>query len=115
VYDWYSSPGVAPFHEFAATKDFKLYREGTFYDLKADPFEEKEPKKESELKDDEAAVASKLRAVLTSYADARPPELQQQSDEINGKKPARIKRQQRRVAKQKAAADKKSNSDAASE
>jgi arylsulfatase A len=118
VYDWYSSPGVAPFHEFAATKEYKLYREGKFYDLKKDPFEEKEPKQESDLKGDEAAVAKKLRAVLTSYSDARPPELQKQSDEINQTKPTRLQKQQRqqkRRAEKKAAAEKKNSFDSKSD
>jgi arylsulfatase A len=103
VYDWYSSSGVAPFHEFVATKEYKLYRDGKFFDLKKDPFEENEAKRESELKGDEASVAKKLRAVLTSYEGARSPELQKLADENDAKKPPKNpKRQQRRQAKRQA-------------
>jgi arylsulfatase A len=114
VYDWYSSPGVAPFHEFVATKQYKLYRDGRFYDLTKDPFEEKEPKKESELNGDEGAAAKKLRAVLTSYGGVRSPELQKESDEINQKKPTRLQKQQRqqkRQAEKKAAAERKATAE----
>jgi arylsulfatase A len=107
VYDWYSSPGVAPFHEFAATKEYKLYRDGKFFDLKKDPFEEGDAKQESELKGDEASVAKKLRAVLTSYEGARSPELQKLADENDAKNPKR----QRRRAKRQAARNASQNNE----
>ena len=87
VYTWYSSKGVPPIREFAATKDYKLYRSGNFFDLKQDPFEEQSPKKMSDLSGDEAAVAKKLRSVLTVYANARPLELQKLSEEIAKEQP----------------------------
>ena len=44
IYTWYAQDGVPPIREFVTTKEYKLYRSGRFYDLKKDPFEDKEPK-----------------------------------------------------------------------
>ena len=43
IYTWYAQDGVAPIREFVTTKEFKLYRNGRFYDLKKDPFEDNDP------------------------------------------------------------------------
>jgi arylsulfatase A len=74
IYTWYSQDGVPPIREFVTTKDFKLYRNGRFFDLRKDPFEDKEPKRLADLTGDEVKTAAKLRAVLNQYADARPAE-----------------------------------------
>jgi arylsulfatase A len=105
VYDWYSAQGVPPIREFAATKEYKLYRSGKFFDLKQDPFEEGSPKQVHELTGSEAAAAKKLQAVLAAYANARPAELQKTSDEIEKKEaPQRANRNKRRQKKNAAAA-----------
>jgi len=80
VYTWYSKNGVAPIREFVTTKDHKLYRAGRFFDLKSDPYEEREPKQVAELTGADADAARKMNAVFAQFADARPAELQQRSD-----------------------------------
>jgi len=76
LYFWYSKDGgQARKTEFAMTQSRKLYRNGRFFDLTKDPFEEAEPLREEELSYEDAEVAKKLRGVLDRYADARPPEL----------------------------------------
>jgi arylsulfatase A len=72
IYNWYSQNGQPPIREFVTTKDYKLYRNGRFYNLKKDPFEENTPQQLADLTGDEAAAAQKLQDVLISYADARP-------------------------------------------
>jgi arylsulfatase A len=72
IYTWYSQDGVPPIREFVMTKEFKLYRNGRFFDLKKDPFEDHDPERIADLTGDKADVASKLKAVLAQYADARP-------------------------------------------
>jgi arylsulfatase A len=74
IYTWYAQNGISPLFEFVTTKDHKLYRDGRFFDLREDPFEEGSPKKAVDLKDGQAKTAAKLQAVLDQYADARPTE-----------------------------------------
>ena len=74
IYTWYAQNGISPRYEFVTTKDHKLYRDGKFFDLKQDPYEEGAPKNAADLKGDEAKTAAKLQAVLDQYADARPAE-----------------------------------------
>jgi arylsulfatase A len=91
-YFWYAPDGgVKAVHEFAMTKQAKLYRDGTFYDLQNDWFEEK-PLKVASLKGEQAAAAKKLQGVLDEYANARPPHLLQ---------PIVTKKQQKKAEKQK--------------
>ena len=52
----------------------KLYRDGTTYDLVADPFEEK-PLRVAALPAERTAEARRLQAVLDQYAKARPEHL----------------------------------------
>ena len=54
--------------------DHKLYRDGSFYDLKADPFETT-PLPMDVLATDQAAAAQLLSGVLEQFADARPEHL----------------------------------------
>jgi arylsulfatase A len=72
LYLWYS-PRQKPdlsVKEYAFDLGHKLYRDGRFYDLVADPFEET-PLAEGSAPD----AKERLRVVLDRYADARPPEL----------------------------------------
>ena len=55
------------------TKEHKLYRDGRFFDLVADP-QEKQARQVADLQGTDAVVARELQAVLDQYADARPPE-----------------------------------------
>ena len=76
LYTWYSSNGtMARKSEFARTKTHKLYKDGRFFDLAQDPYEERQPRQETDLAGPEADVAKELRGVLNQYADARPEEL----------------------------------------
>jgi arylsulfatase A len=71
IYTWYAQDGISPLHEFVMTKEYKLYRGGRFYDLKKDPFEDKDPKQVADLTGAEAKAAAKLKEALAQYADAR--------------------------------------------
>jgi arylsulfatase A len=77
IYSWFSQSGGPPISEFVASKEHKLYRDGRFYDLKRDPYEERPPQQLADLRGAEAAAAKKLEAVLADYADARPAELRE--------------------------------------
>ena len=55
------------------TKERKLYRDGRFFDLVADP-QEMWTRQVADLRGTDAVVARQLQAVLDQYADARPPE-----------------------------------------
>ncbi|MFM1746694.1 MAG: hypothetical protein RLZZ188_360 [Verrucomicrobiota bacterium] len=74
-YLWYARNGgrEATF-EFAQGRTLKLYRDGTTYDLVADPFEEK-PLRVAALPAERTAEARRLQAVLDQYAKARPEHL----------------------------------------
>ncbi len=87
IYTWYSRNGVPPIREFVTTKRYKLYRNGRFYNLTKDPFEDKPPQHFADLTGDEAAAAKKMKAVLDQYADARPDKLRQASREAAQKRP----------------------------
>lgn len=75
LYCWYARGKPAnDVHEFAMTKERKLYRDGRFIDLVADPQEER-ARQVAHLLGTDAVVARELQAVLDQYADARPPEV----------------------------------------
>ncbi len=78
LYAWYASDGgsVAKW-EFAMSTRHKLYRDGSFFDLGADPWEQK-PLKTDALTGEAAAAARTLQAELDRYAQARPPELREE-------------------------------------
>jgi arylsulfatase A len=75
IYCWYAPHGEFV-GEFAANRDFKLYRNGKFYDLRSDRDEER-PLAVKSLEGDAAAVAKLLQSALDQYADARPESLRQ--------------------------------------
>ena len=77
MYLWYARDGggQATF-EFAQSTTHKLYRDGKFYDLTKDRFEEK-PLTVAKLSGAAAAEAKKLQAVLDQYAKSRPARLAQ--------------------------------------
>ncbi len=76
LYVWYAryGGGMAMF-EFAMDKEYKLYRDGTFFDLGSDPFEEKAPLKVATRTGPAAAAARKLQGAMDQYGNARPPHL----------------------------------------
>ena len=79
LYCWYSPRQRADLtvREFAFGHDYKLDRDGRFFDLAADP-EETAPQQAAQLTGDAAAAAKKLQAVLDQFQDARPAELDRQ-------------------------------------
>jgi arylsulfatase A len=81
LYVWYARyGGPTAMFEFAMTRQHKLYRDGTFFDLEADPFEEKPPLKVANLSGAQAVAAKKLQAALDQYTNARPPHLMQHTE-----------------------------------
>ncbi len=75
-YLWYArNGGPVASHEFAQSTTHKLYRDGRFFDLTQDWFEEKPPLAANRLTGRDAAAAGKLQAVLDRYANARPKHL----------------------------------------
>lgn len=79
LYSWYSprQRNDLAVTESASDLGYKLYRDGRFFDLGADPFETA-PLKTDSLKDPAAAAATRLRAILHRFKDARPADLDRQ-------------------------------------
>jgi hypothetical protein len=72
---------------------YKLYRNGDFYDVAADP-EEKRPLQNSQPTAEAAKVRAVLQAGLDQYRDARPANLAQ---------PGRVEQKAKKAKKNKAA------------
>jgi arylsulfatase A len=89
LYCWYSPRQRANMtvREFAADHHYKLYRDGRFFDLAADP-DETAPQQAAALAGEAADAAKKLQAVLDQFKDARPAELDRQCQEAMKGKPA---------------------------
>jgi arylsulfatase A len=88
MYLWYARDGGGKAtYEFAQSTAYKLHRDGKFYDLTRDPFEEK-PQVVASLSGPAAAEAKKLQAMLDQYAQARPARLAQHVATKAGKKKA---------------------------
>lgn len=79
LYGWYSPRQRADLtvREFAADHGYKLYRDGRFFDLKADP-DETTPLEVARQPAAAAAAAEKLQTVLDQFQNARPVELDRQ-------------------------------------
>ncbi len=69
IYSWYSPRGE-PLREFAFNRDYKLYRTGELYDLRADPEERHRLDRA-----DWPSEAALLQEALDRFADARPADL----------------------------------------
>jgi arylsulfatase A len=82
LYAWYSPRQQADLsvHEFAFDHHYKLYRDGRFFDLAADPFEAR-PLESATLTEEEVSAAAKLRAVLHRFHHARPSELDRATEQ----------------------------------
>lgn len=76
LYSWYSPRQGADktVREFAWDRDYKLYRNGDFFDLKKDLLE-KSPLAAASLTGEPATAATKLQAALKRFENARPAEL----------------------------------------
>jgi arylsulfatase A len=76
VYFWYCrNPGERPLYIAARTRQYKLYADGDFYDVKNDPLEE-HPMPAAELSEKEKETKQMLQSVLDRYKNARPDHLQ---------------------------------------
>ena len=82
LYCWYSPRQRLDLtvREFAFNHNYKLYRTGEFFDLAADPFEEK-PLNTSALTIAQTAAKAKLAKTLDQFNGARPAELDRQFEE----------------------------------
>lgn len=90
LYTWYSPRQRLDLtvRECAFDHDFKLYRDGRLFDLRADPFEEQAPLA-APLTAEQAAAQAKLQAALDRFTDARPAALDRQFEaEMQGRAPA---------------------------
>lgn len=96
LYCWYSPRQKADMtvREFAFDHDYKLYRDGRFFDLEADPFEET-PLQTVAPTGAAASASARLQRVLDQFKDARPPELDRQFEASLPDQPA-PKKQRRR-------------------
>lgn len=94
AYFWYAPDGGAtPKYEFAMTTQYKLYRDGTFFDLRSDAFEEK-PLRVEKLSGPEAAAAKTLQTALDQYTHARPAKLLEPM--VTAKQAKKAERQKRK-------------------
>ncbi len=86
LYTWYvRNGGPTPQWEFAMSRTHKLYRDGTFVDLRADPFEER-PLRAEQQTGAAAAEAAKLQAELDRFRNARPAHVLKPIDRAAAKK-----------------------------
>jgi arylsulfatase A len=87
LYTWYSPRQGADMTvtEYAFDRDHKLYRDGRFFDLAADP-DEASPLKVADLTGPKAHTARRLQAALDRFKDARPAELDTRFRETAKKK-----------------------------
>jgi arylsulfatase A len=105
LYSWYARGGAMKnVHEFAMTKQYKLYRDGQFFDVVADP-EERAPRKIGELRGDAAGAASKLSSVLEQYTNARPVSVDAAAAAASQNSGRGDRARQRRGQRRRAAAD----------
>lgn len=72
-YSWYAPRGEFV-GEFAATQRYKLYRDGRFFDLRADA-EETQPLALASLQGEAASAAKTLRGALEQFTNVRPAHL----------------------------------------
>jgi len=102
IYCWYAkNGGPTATHEFAMSVQHKLYRDGRFFELSEDPFEER-PLHMDDLSAANAEAARTLALVLEEYADARPAHLREPAARRSKGDPARkAARKQRRASQQR--------------
>ncbi len=101
LYSWYSPRQTQDLtvRECAFDQSFKLYRNGKFFDLVADPLERKDLQNVS-LDNRAQNAKDKLQLVLKQFENARPKELDRQFSESSEAKSVDEKRASRRQVKQ---------------
>jgi arylsulfatase A len=87
IYFWYSPRQTADLtvSEFAFDRHYKLYRDGAFFDLVADPYEQN-PLKPDEQRGDAVQAVEKLQKVLDLFQNARPGKLDSDFEQLMRKK-----------------------------
>ncbi len=88
LYAWYSPRQRLDLtvREFTFDRDYKLYRDGRFFDLRSDPFEE--APLTGALTSEQSEGRSRLQAALDRFTDARPATLDRQFEaEMKGRAP----------------------------
>jgi arylsulfatase A len=80
IYSWYSAT-LATVHESAFDKRFKLYTDGRFYDMDADPLEQT-PLDDAKLDVTALAAKAKLSDALNRFNDARSERLKRLSKKL---------------------------------
>ncbi len=87
LYTWYSPRQQADLtvREYAFNHDYKLYRNGNLFDLKADP-DEKNPLDGNALSTSAQTAKKSLQAALNQFTNARPEQLDRQFKESRKKK-----------------------------
>lgn len=88
IYCWYSQDGTSDdAREFTRNQNYKLYRDGAFYDVRQGDADKK-PLNTSSLDADALAAKTTLQAALDKFKDARPAHLLKASKQ-DGKKAAK--------------------------
>ncbi len=92
LYTWYSPRQKMELEvkEYAFNQDFKLYRNGSFFDLKADPMEKK-ALSVAGLEGEAASAATLLAGALDQFKDARPAELDREFKKMAKDSPDLVK------------------------
>ena len=94
LYTWYSPRQRRDLNvlECAFDHHFKLYRDGRFFDLRADPFEE-QPPLTAPFTSEQTTAKTKLQTTLDRFTDARPAALDRQFEtEMQGREPGKKKK-----------------------
>ena len=94
LYTWYSPRQRRDLNvlECAFDHHFKLYRDGRFFDLRADPFEEQAPLT-APFTSEQTTAKTKLQTTLDRFTDARPAALDRQFEtEMQGREPGKKKK-----------------------
>lgn len=85
IYTWYWPRPAEVLKECAFNHTGKLYRDGTYFDLTTDPFEE-QPLDRSAWSAEQHSNARKLQATLSSFDSARSQDLPKPNTKESGKK-----------------------------
>lgn len=86
IYSWYADGGgPTPVFEFAMNQRYKLYRNGSYYDLTTDPAEET-PLNLSTLAPESSSAHALLTSALDQFKNARPANIASQGTGKRGEK-----------------------------
>jgi len=97
LYSWYSPRQGADMtvREFAASDQYKLYRDGRLFDLASDP-DEKSPLAAAHLDAPAKTAAATLQKALDQFTSARPAELDRAFEKSVAEQPAKAKKNKKK-------------------